>query len=290
VARAAVGQVRHISPDLVRENLPDGWEARAQAAAEAVAAVQPEDRAAEVNNRSAIWKELKDTLKLVSHNKCWYCESVDARSDNAVDHYRPKNAVAECVEHDGYWWLAFSWKNYRFCCTFCNCRRSDQVRGTSGGKADHFPLRDEAHRAKTPADDLANEEPLLLDPMVSADPGFLWFDETGQAMPNPVCCGNVTGYTYKRADTSMLLYHLNHTDVVERRKALCAEIRRSVAEADRYFQKYDAGDGTGREAFENAVLAMRELLSPAADYSAAARAMLMGLRGSHPVVEAVLAA
>jgi hypothetical protein len=69
-----------------------------------------------------------------------------------------------------------------------------------------------------------------------------------------------------------------------------ADIRRLVTEADRYFQKYDAGDGIAREAFENTVRALRERLSAAAEYSATARAMLMGLRGAHPVVGAVLAA
>jgi uncharacterized protein (TIGR02646 family) len=281
--------MRYIDLELVRQNLPNGWDERAKEAEKAVATVRPENRAAEVNKHSAVWQNLKNTLKTTSHNKCWYCESIDSRSDNAVDHFRPKNAVAECADHEGYWWLAFKWENYRFCCTYCNCRRIDQTTGLNGGKADHFPLRSEARRARTPADDLANEEPLLLDPTVPADPGFMWFDETGQAMPNPVCCTNVNGYAYKRVDTSKLFYHLNHADIVERRKALCADIRRSVREADRYFQKYDAGDGTAREAFENTVRALRERLSAAAEYSAAARAMLMGLRGAYPVVEAVLA-
>ena len=254
-----------------------------------MAAAPPENRAAEVNTRSPVWQELKDTLRRVSYDKCWYCESVDARADNAVDHFRPKNAVAECVDHDGYWWLAFNWNNYRFCCTFCNCRRVDQTTRQGGGKADHFPVRDEALRARTPEDDLAAEEPLLLDPMVPADPGFLWFDETGQAVPNPAYCGNPTGYANKRVAASALFYHLNHANIVERRKALCAEVRRRAAEADRYFQKYDAGDRTAREAFEDAVAALRERLLPNADYSATARAMLMGLRATHPVVDAVLA-
>jgi uncharacterized protein (TIGR02646 family) len=281
--------VRHVPSDLVREKLPDGWEERAQEAADAVTAARPDDRAAEINRRSAVWQELKETLKGVSQRKCWYCESVDARSDNAVDHFRPKNTVAECADHHGYWWLAFNWENYRFCCTFCNCRRIDQTKETGGGKADHFPLWHEERRAKTATDDLANEEPLLLDPAVPADPGFLWFDETGQAMPNPVFCGNVDGYACKRAGASMQFYHLNHTDIVERRKALCADVRRRAAEADRYFQKYDAGDGTAREAFENTVAGLRDRLLASAEYSATARATLMGLRGTHPVVDVVLA-
>lgn len=274
----------------VSQDLPNSWEQEAQQAAAAVAAASPQNRAAEVNARSQLWKDTKAALKRASHDKCWYCESIDIRSDNAVDHFRPKCAVAECPDHEGYWWLAFKWKNYRFCCTFCNSRRVDQAAGQGGGKADHFPLKDEAGRARAPADPLANEEPLLLDPTVPADPGFLWFDETGQATPSPACRNNTNGYPYKRATTSIKLYHLNHTDVVEQRKILCADIRRSVEEADRYFQKYDTGDGTGREAFEDAVRHLVERISAHAEYSATAKAMLMGLRGSHPVVEVVLAA
>jgi hypothetical protein len=273
----------------VRDSLPDGWEARAQEAAEAVGAAQAAARPAEINKRSAVWQELKGTLRQASHDKCWYCESVDIRSDNAVDHYRPKNAVAECTDHHGYWWLAFKWENYRFCCTFCNCRRIDQETGAGGGKADHFPLWHEERRAKAPTDNLADEEPMLLDPSVPADPGFLWFDETGQAMPNPACCGDAGGYLCKRVDASRLLYHLNHTDIVERRKDLCAEVRRRSDKAARYFQRYDDGDGTAREAFEAAVADLAGLLSATAEYSATARAMLMGLRGTHPFVDVVLA-
>ena len=282
--------MRHIDPQLVGQNLPTGWDQRAQQATNTVAGEQPQDRSAEVNRHSGIWQEMKDTLKRVSNRKCWYCESVDIRSDNAVDHFRPKNAVAECPGHEGYWWLAFKWENYRFCCTFCNCRRIDQATGQGGGKADHFPLRDEAQRARAQTDDLRNEEPLLLDPTVPADPGFLWFDETGQAVPNPVCADNPNGYPHRRVTTSIQLYHLNHADVVERRKALCSDIRRRVEEADHYFGKYDTGDGTARQAFDDAVRDLRGRLSADAPYSATARAMLMGLRGKHPVVDVILAA
>jgi uncharacterized protein (TIGR02646 family) len=281
--------VRFIDPDLVRRNLPAGWDQQAEDAATAVASVEPTRRSAAVNARSPLWQATKHALKSASQEKCWYCESIDVRSDNAVDHFRPKNAVAECPDHEGYWWLAFRWDNYRFCCTFCNSYRRDQATRNGGGKAANFPLRDEAHRARTPLDSLEDEEPMLLDPTVAADPGFLWFDETGEANPNPACCSNVNGYAYQRAKSSIELYHLDHTDLVERRKGLCREIRRAVTQADRYFQKYDAGDGTAREAFQNAVDALRTHLLMTAEYSATAKAMLMGLRGAHPFLDLVLA-
>lgn len=283
--------MRYINPNRINpQDVPNGWDQKAQHATDEVTAATPESRSKEVNDRGDVWKEMKAALKRASHDKCWYCESIDIRSDNAVDHFRPKNSVVECPGHKGYWWLAFKRDNYRFSCTFCNSRRIDQKTDNGGGKHDHFPLRNEARRANAPADNLADEEPILLDPTVAADPGFLWFDETGQTTPHPVCCDNVNGYAHKRATASISLYHLNHTDVVEQRKVLCADIRRQVAEADRFFQKYDAGDGTAREAFQNAVHALLGRLSPEAKYSATARAMLMGLRGNHKFLELVLAA
>lgn len=281
--------MRYIDPQLVSAKLPDGWIQQAQQAENDVADVQPQARSAKVNKHSRVWQDLKDTLKHASHDKCWYCESIDIRSDNAVDHFRPKNAVAECLDHEGYWWLAFKWENYRFCCTFCNCRRVDQTTGQGGGKADHFPLRDEARRARGPADNIDDEEPMLLDPAAPADPGLLWFDENGQASPNPICNGS-NGYPFKRAESSIRFFHLNHPGVVDQRKALCSEIRRRVEEADRYFKKYSDGDGTARGAFADAISDIKGKLAATAPYTATARAMLMGLRGKHPVVEVILAA
>ena len=151
--------MRYVNLESVRKNLPSGWDQRAREAEDAVAATEPGSRADEVKKHSALWTALKGTLKVVSHQKCWYCESADIRSDDAVDHFRPKGSVAECADHDGYWWLAFKWQNYRFCCTYCNCRRVDQATRRGGGKADRFPLRQEANRAKVPTDSLAEEEP-----------------------------------------------------------------------------------------------------------------------------------
>lgn len=280
--------MRYIDPELVGQHLPHGWDRQAQEAADAVAEADAHSRAAEVNRHDNVWKALKDTLKSASHGKCWYCESIDIRSDNAVDHFRPKGAVAECPDHGGYWWLAFNWENYRFCCTYCNCRRVDQATGHGGGKADHFPLKDEERRATTPADNLDDEEPMLLDPSASADPGLLWFDESGAAVPSPIC-NDPESYPHKRVESSIRLYHLNHPGVVDQRKALCSLLRRRVEEADRYFKRYTEGDATARTAFADAIRDLKGRLAASVHYSATARAMLMGLRGSHPVVDVVLA-
>jgi hypothetical protein len=59
-----------------------------------------------------IWKGAKDTLSAESAGKCAYCEcATDVVAHGDVEHFRPK---------DKYWWLAYSYDNYTFCCQICN--------------------------------------------------------------------------------------------------------------------------------------------------------------------------
>ena len=115
-----------------------------------------------INAKSTIWAEAGKIVGKVMSEKCWYCETKETRSDMPVDHFRPKNSVAECKGHDGYWWLAFNWENYRYSCTYCNSRRVDVV--TEGGKQDHFPLLNPESRVFDETGDINAENPILIDP------------------------------------------------------------------------------------------------------------------------------
>ena len=281
--------MRYIESEQVREAIPDGWEARARVAHDEVAGLSEDERAAAINSKGGVWRELKDPLADVANRKCWYCESVQDRSDNAVDHYRPKNRVAECEDHGGYWWLAFRWENYRFSCTYCNSKRRDVEGGTEGGKQDHFPLWDETKRCRCENDDLDGEQPMLLDPCCAADPPLLWFDVNGQPRPNPSLCGNADSFLAQRVMQSIRFYHLDHVDLVERRCDLCNQIRRDVEKADRMLQKWHQGDTTARTSFADTLDRLKKLyLAEKSGLSATAKAMLMGLRGTSPTAEAVL--
>jgi hypothetical protein len=208
------------------------------------------------------------------------------RSYNAVDHFRPKNSVAECKGHTGYWWLAFDWTNYRFSCTFCNTYGSRQARGTEGGKHNHFPLWDDSRRAWKPKDRLLSEQPLLLDPISASDPPLLWFDPDGSAVPHPRC-GAEDSYLYSRARNSIRFYHLNQPDILERRQAICRELIRLVDQADLLYSSYEDGDMTARAALASNLAALRNAISEKAEYSATARAMLMELRGRSQVADLI---
>ena len=72
--------------------------------------------------KSTVWKAAKPQLKVETGGKCAYCESpTDTVAHGDVEHFRPKSK---------YWWLAYCYDNYVYCCQICN-----QVH-----KGDEFPI------------------------------------------------------------------------------------------------------------------------------------------------------
>jgi hypothetical protein len=82
----------------------------------------------------------------------------------------------------------------------------------------------------------------------------------------------------------------DHVDAVEQRQNLSNEIRKLVENAAYYFKKLCDGDMTARKSFADIIEAIHNKLRIDAEYSAAARATLMGLRGTYPVTEIILSA
>ncbi|MGJ8697764.1 MAG: hypothetical protein ACSHYF_15715 [Verrucomicrobiaceae bacterium] len=175
------------------------------------------------------WQRLASTLAFRSHNKCWYCESIQSRSDKAVDHFRPKNRIEERTDHLGYHWLAFDWQNYRYSCTFCNSRRITST-STPGGKQCCFPLLDESRRATCETDDWTQEEPALLDPYVRNDTKELLFLSNGQPSP---ANSDPDAIAHRRAAISIDTYHLNERGINRDRKQIFVDIRKLVNAIDR---------------------------------------------------------
>ena len=109
---------------------------------------------------------VRAVLRKAQHGKCCFCEGKQfgpfAAAD--VEHYRPKGAVRQNEQLKkvlpGYFWLAYSWDNLYLSCQFCN--RSN--------KKSLFPLKDPTKRASSHADNLAEEEPLIIDPGGLDDP------------------------------------------------------------------------------------------------------------------------
>lgn len=267
--------------------LPAGWETKAQAVLDQLkAAPTPEARKDIINKKSALWGEMKDSLSALSHNKCWYCDTQQTRSDGAVDHFRPKSKVAECEEHEGYWWLAFDWRNYRYSCTFCNSRRKGKdTKGhdTSGGKQDHFPLVNEDDRAMTLGDNIYLEHPMFLDPTNPNDPELLWFYNDGISTPRFDRDNHKTNY--ERARISIELYHLNEVRLTERRCTLYQQLSDLVEEGDEVLDdvmqaRNDADKKRAGERFARVGKKLKEAIHDTTELSSVAKIFLYTLATS----------
>jgi len=104
--------------------------------------------------KDSIWGELKKwLLENIFHGKCAYCEThiKMARQFGDAEHFRPKGGVnykekgkkrltkattkdesGRLIEHPGYFWLAYHWKNLLPACKLCN---------SGDGKKNQFPVQ-----------------------------------------------------------------------------------------------------------------------------------------------------
>jgi hypothetical protein len=258
--------------------LPEEWAEKAETARQKVELISAiEERKKAITSQSAIWGLLKDALADLSkvdqwNSKCWYCEVMQERSDNAVDHFRPKNRVADTDPvHEGYWWLAFKESNFRYSCTFCNSQRKNPETDETGGKGDKFPLLPGSPRAKKPGEE-DNESPILLDPCKAQDPILLDFRDNGQS------CAKYPDHPIKklRAEVSIKLYHLDHPGIVERRRIRAAQIKSFIKQANRIYEKSDAGNPDDDSSFNEIVCSLADFMSEKSELSAFSRKIIKG--------------
>ena len=111
--------------------------------------------------------EVKDFLYESQYGKCCYCERKRDKRETDVEHFRPKAEVTEAGEdHQGYWWLAYSWENLLIACKTCNQQY----------KKSKFPLKNEEKRIYTENYDLGKEEPFLINPLEEDPEHFIDYD------------------------------------------------------------------------------------------------------------------
>jgi len=117
-------------------------------------------------------KSVKNALRTAQHGKCAFCESkVSAVAYGDIEHFRPKGGYQQDPTHQlkkpGYYWLGYEWTNLLFSCQICNQQ----------GKKNVFPLARPSRRATSHHDDLAAEEPLLIDPATVDPEEYIGFRE-----------------------------------------------------------------------------------------------------------------
>jgi hypothetical protein len=139
---------------------PADWIAQADVVTASLrAAVTEDERKQIIKDNETLWRDPRIHQWLLDqfHNKCWYSEAADCVSPDHVDHFRPKGRVKQELggtTAEGYWWLAFDWRNYRICGHLLNSK-----------KGDLFPIS-EGERCK-PGNEvsLRLEAPILIDPI-----------------------------------------------------------------------------------------------------------------------------
>lgn len=217
--------MRWICKDDIEECLTEEWRNRSEAALADINSAASQGERKDILKKAtsiAIWRDFYNLLPDGLKKKCWYCEAEEIRSDMPVDHFRPKGKVENDIKHNGYWWLAFDWRNYRCACTFCNSRRIFEE--TEGGKACKFPLVDPGTRAYSPRDNVNAEVPNFLDPFDPDDFKLLWFDGDGLPEPKSSC----TEEQKRKVANSVGIFHLNEQRISRKRNQIRLDIKRTI--------------------------------------------------------------
>lgn len=176
---------------MIRHNRPTEPSNLAKKLTEVIQAVQAAVSKGEKPSFDDQWGAYKKTFFLAQKKKCGYCETSCVNHPGAVEHYAPKSEVRELAAEGkedegcgvsgrqgnllaspGYWWLAYSWNNWLYCCERCN----------SAWKKNFFPVEEEPHPC--PPNPQTPYTPLLLHPFGPEDPlEHLQFSETGAVLP-----------------------------------------------------------------------------------------------------------
>jgi len=121
------------------------------------------------------------------HGKCAYCETSLGTHDD-LDHFRPAKGVTsidfKAIDHPGYYWLAYYWRNLLPTCKDCNSiQRIDDEDDKADeadnkiGKQNRFPVK--GFRAKKPGEEI-KETPLIINPIEEyPEKQFYWDDQNG---------------------------------------------------------------------------------------------------------------
>lgn len=210
------------------------------------------------------WGKLKNWLLELSHEKCWFSESKDCFSHWDVEHFRPKKSAKDIdgTEHEGYWWLAFDWHNYRIC-------------GNAGNrkKGTYFPLRTDSPRATGPTFDLRLEAPLLLDPIDDDDPNLISFNVVGRAIPAP---GLTNAWDKERVTYSVERFNLDFPPLMEKRKVIWNECWQRIQSYKKELQHLEGNDNPiARTQARELAKYIREMMRPEKELSSVARACVL---------------
>lgn len=229
------------------------------------------NRATLAKNGNSKWSKIKPHLENSSNRKCWYTESKNPGCLNDVEHFRPKGRVEDdngTLIH-WYWFLAFNPLNYRLSCTLPNRPNVNSLlAGETGGKGDNFPLLGNSKYA-TNIGELANEQPVILDPCNHDDTLLLAFSPDGRPVLSPLFAGNAIASL--RVEASKLLLNLDYPTFNVDRERIYNRVVKLIERGDRY----KIEDSSALDDVRNDLC---ELMSADAEYSKAAECYIRCFR------------
>ena len=191
---------------------PADWVADAEAVTDQLRITTTEaERKAIIEKHEKLWRDdrIRNWLLQQFNNKCWYTEAYDSVSAIHVDHYRPKGRVRDLdgKEYEGYWLLAFDWKNYRICGQLINVKKSDV-----------FPIVEGSRANSTDPVSLKLEAPVLIDPLTDETRLITYEkDEDGcRAVP----AAGISNTEKYRAEKTIELLGLNIRDRLNQKRTI----------------------------------------------------------------------
>ena len=237
----------------------------------------PEKRKAIIEKNKTHWGKLRDWLLTLSAGKCWYSEAKDCVQYWEVEHFRPKNAAKDehgKETHNGYWWLAFDWHNYRIAGQVINRK-----------KGAYFPLKQGSFVADQPGKPTEDELPCLLDPTDESDCRLVFFDETGRIAPKP----GATEWERHRVELSRERFNLDYQTLVDSRKALWQTCWASINEYLNLMKAHcDTGSISKRAEAKRVLQQLRAHVRLEAPFSMVAASCVIA-SGEEGLIRAVLA-
>jgi 5-methylcytosine-specific restriction endonuclease McrA len=216
---------------------------------------------------------VRETLNSGFFFKCAYCESFfGATQPVAIEHYRPKSEVTtEAGSVPGYYWLAAKWPNLLPSCTDCNSQRTHMVAGqpVTMGKANQFPITNEAKRARAEGEE-RDEGRLLLHPYLDFPERHLEFGDDGIVQPRAP-----SGRPSTKGSNSIRVYALLRPGLVQARQERQIMIRAMMDLVDQAAREHNAQptEERGRK-LDEGVQKLRDLCEEHRPYSQMAKQMI----------------
>lgn len=233
--------MRKIELEAIKADLPKEWIADAKKHLNNMIVLDLKGRKEYIKGNTKFWGgDIKRAFWLLGNKKCWYSEVEIELSEAEIEHFRPKNKVGT-VKHDGYWWLAFNWRNFRLSYKPVNSRSTSDRNGELVGKGTYFPLASGARATNYNPNchdilSIGNERPQLIDPINGQDVSLLSYDflegqyEGEMIVDNSSCLDDLD---FSRAEDSITHYALNDGKLVKRRFERYVEIEVSCSILDK---------------------------------------------------------